>query len=197
MFTGIIDHCGKVTDIAHAQDCSRLWCESQFADLQLGESIALNGTCLTVTQLQDNRFCFDISPETMRLTNFKQVKPNDLINLERSLRPVDRMSGHFVSGHVDQISHVTTIQTYQEFLLLEFGGIAPVAKKLLVKKGSVAVNGVSLTINELTADGFQVMLIPHTLQRTNLSQLRLADQVNIEFDLLAKLVANQLQNQMA
>src|SRR5262249_18310924 len=116
------------------------------------------------------------------------------VNLERSLRLMDRLGGHFVTGHIDGLCHLTHRIPHQEFVEMQFT-IAPGSHRFLVKKGSVAINGVSLTINEVFENGFSVMLIPHTLARTNLDSLVVGDRVNIEFDYLAKLVVNQLSEQ--
>lgn len=192
MFTGFIKEVGTICDVAHTGNSLRIGIQHSFNDLFVGESIAVNGICLTVCEINAAVFYCDISPETVQLTAAPHFKNGMMVNLERSLRPLDRMGGHFVSGHVDQVVLLTAMQTTDDFVAMTFSGVATTARKFLVKKGSIAINGVSLTINELTVDGFQVMLIPHTLQQTSLSNLKIDDVVNIEFDLLAKLVANQL-----
>lgn len=194
MFTGIIDHCGEVFEVQHAANQSRAMIKTKFSDLQLGESIALNGACMTVAVIKDNIFSCDISPDSLKLTTLGLMQKGDLINLERSLRANDRLGGHFVSGHVEQIAFVKDKIIHQDFLEYEFAGILAAAQQYLVKKGSIAVNGVSLTINEVNAGSFRVMLVPHTLERTNLSLLMLGDKVNIEYDMLAKLVSTQIEN---
>lgn len=194
MFTGIIDHCGVIANIEQGNRSQVVWIESQFDDLTAGESIAVDGICLTVVTPEAKRFRCDISPETWQLTNAKQFVKGKLVNLERALRISDRLGGHFVTGHVDCTAYLTHKQYQQEFLEMRLQGIPTVNMRYLIKKGSVAVNGVSLTINETLVDGFAVMLIPHTLERTNLGQLTIQDQVNIEFDWVAKVIAQQVQH---
>lgn len=194
MFTGIIDHCGHIANIEQGHRSQVVWIDSQFDDLTAGESIAVDGICLTVVTSEVKSFRCDISPETWQLTNAKQFAKGKSVNLERALRVSDRLGGHFVTGHVDQTAHVTDKQYQQEFLEMRLQGIHVDNTRYLIKKGSVAVNGVSLTINQLLPDGLTVMLIPHTLERTNLGQLTIQDQVNIEFDWIAKVIAQQVQH---
>jgi riboflavin synthase len=195
MFTGIIDHCGTIILIEEY----RVWIKSIFTDLVLGESIAVDGICLTVTQFQDNTFCCDISPETLRITTAKDFKMGRLVNLERALQPLSRIGGHFVMGHVDQMCQVIVCERKNEFVEMSFMALNESARQLVVKKGSITINGVSLTINEVFASptsseyGFKVMLIPHTLERTNLTLLGEGDAVNIEFDMMARIIVEQYQ----
>lgn len=186
MFTGLIDHCGTILDF----NTSTLWVESKFTQLELGESIAIDGICLTVTEIKQSTFKCDISPETLKVTTAQFFKPQQKVNLERALQPSSRLGGHFVLGHVDQVCRLDLKTPMGEFLELTFAGVD---KKYLASKGSLAINGTSLTINTLTDDGFSVMLIPHTLAGTNLSSLRERDWVNLEFDMIAKLVIEQCQ----
>jgi riboflavin synthase len=186
MFTGIIDHCGTIIQI----DPQRIQIECAFQQLELGESIAIDGICLTIDGIQGSLFSSDISPETMAVTTARQFKPLQKVNLERALQPSSRLGGHFVLGHVDQVAHLVLIRPEGEFIEMQFSGLD---KKYLISKGSIAINGVSLTINALTENGFSVMLIPHTLERTNLSVLHINDVVNIEFDMMAKMVVEQCQ----
>ncbi|MHB1947111.1 MAG: riboflavin synthase, partial [Gammaproteobacteria bacterium] len=194
MFTGIIDHCGILSYIEPIPGGLHLKIKTQFTNLELGESIAINGICLTVTDFQDNTFGCDISPETLKVTTANQFKTGQHLNLERALLPSTRMGGHFVMGHVDQTAEVTTITAINDFIELKLGKIDQEAKKFITKKGSIAINGVSLTINEVTAEGCSVMLIPHTQERTNLNRLQKNDLVNIEFDMLARMVTKHLES---
>lgn len=189
MFTGIVDHCGIVCDIQVQGTNAHLRVQSTFEALTLGESIAVNGACLTVTNAVKDISSFDVSAETLKLTNLGQLQPGAQVNLERAMRLSDRLGGHLVTGHVDQIARVAVIEKSGDYVLMGFEGTES-GKHLLVKKGSVAVNGVSLTVNEVGANGFQVMLIPHTLERTNLNQLKLDSVVNIEFDWMTKIIVN-------
>lgn len=194
MFTGIIDHCGSIAAIEQIPNGLQLAIKHHFSDLILGESIAINGICLTVTQFQNNIYHCDLSPETLKLTTAHQFQVNQPVNLERALLPTSRLGGHFVMGHVDQIAHLKMSRKINDFTEMTFAGLNQEALKFIVKKGSIAIDGVSLTINEVTSDGFSVMLIPHTLERTNLATLTEHAAVNIEFDMLARMVVKQLEN---
>jgi len=193
MFTGIIDHCAEITDIALLLDRATLWIRTQFTGLTLGESIAVDGACLTVTDIQDNLFACEVSPETMQLTLACHYKKNQSVNVERALCVNDRLGGHLVSGHVDQTLVVKNIQAFDEFTEVSFDGVKPVHQAYLIQKGSVTINGVSLTVNRVFTNGFNVMLIPHTQEQTNLSELQVDQSVNVEFDTVAKLIAKQLE----
>lgn len=195
MFTGIIDHCGTLVKIETIPHALRFWIKHAFKEsLTLGESIAINGICLTVTQIQHDIFCCDLSPETLQVTTAKNFKTDQLINLERALQPTSRFGGHFVMGHIDQTARVFSIQPISDFISITFTDLDQEAMKYIVKKGSIAIDGVSLTINEVMDNGFSVMLIPHTLKCTNLMLLRENNAVNIEFDMLARMVVKQIEN---
>lgn len=193
MFTGIVDHCGRIVKIDKTPDAVSVWIESNFTDCTPGESIAIDGICLTVNDPTPSQFRVDLSPETCRLTTGNQFQVGRLVNLERSLRLTDRLGGHMVLGHVDQQCQLQSKTTIKEFIEMNFTGLVPQAQRFFVTKGSVSVNGVSLTINQVFDGGFQVMLIPHTLGRTNLGELKVGDKVNIEYDWLAKMIAHQVQ----
>lgn len=194
MFTGIIDHCGTITQIESIPNAKRFWINHTFSNLELGESIAVDGICLTVTQFDEKQFCCDLSPETLTITNAKDYKINKQVNLERALLPTSRLGGHFVMGHVDQTVTLKKINPQNDFIEMTFVGLAAESRKCIIKKGSVAINGVSLTINQVTQDGFTIMLIPHTLERTNLANLQENDVVNIEFDMLVRIVISATEN---
>lgn len=194
MFTGIIDHCGVITHIAQSSNSIRLSIAHQFSDLVLGESICVDGVCLTVTHIEENHFQCDLSPETLRLTNAKNYHVNSLVNLERSMRLSDRFGGHIVTGHADGILKIRKFEKRNEFILCEFSEISKNHYLFLTAKGSVCVNGVSLTINTVDDYSFSVMLIPHTLQKTNLHKLKQGDCINIEYDYLAKLVQKNISH---
>ncbi len=194
MYTGIIDHCGTITQVQHLPGSRRIWLTCLFADLALGESIAMNGICVTATQIQENTFCIDLSPETLKRTTANDFKVNQAVNLERSLQLSSRLGGHIVMGHVDQTCRVKMLLKHHEFLEMRFAGLNADTRKYVIKKGSIAVDGISLTINEVFDDGFSVMLVPHTLERTNLSLLQENDKVNIEFDMLARIFVEQCQH---
>lgn len=192
MYTGIVDHCGRVIDVQLGERCLTLWIQTTFSHFSLGESIAVDGICLTVTDSREDAFACELSPETLRLTAADRYVVGTQVNLERSMLLQDRVGGHFVSGHIDQAVVLEKIQSHGEFQEMIFSGVDSDKQKYLSEKGSIAINGVSLTINRVMGDAFSVMLIPHTLSRTNLSSLKENDIVNIEFDQLAKLVSRQL-----
>lgn len=195
MFTGLIDHCGKIIHSASNELGMNLQIQCQFDDLILGESIALNGVCVTAVDPQAQLFSCSLSPETIAKTTMMLLKEGDTVNLERALRLSDRLGGHIVTGHVDAYCKLKNITAYADYSEYVFSGIDKNKMKYLIDKGSVAINGVSLTINTIFSQGFSVMLIPHTLAKTNLAQLVEGQSVNIEFDYLAKIVARQLQTE--
>jgi len=195
MFTGIIHHTGRIVTREHTPQGLRFCIETQFQDLLLGESIAVDGVCLTVTAIKNNLFYCDVSPETISLTAMKSYIVGSIVNLERSLAVGDRMGGHYVTGHVDRTAYIAALEQQDDYLDIEFRGFNQQQLNYLVPKGSVTINGVSLTINRVLNESdvrFSVMLIPHTLDVTNLNELTQESMVNIEFDYYAKIIAHQL-----
>lgn len=189
MFTGIVETCGEVAALEAVATGARLWVRAPFAaEVALGESVANNGACLTVVEAADGAMRFDLLHETLRLTNLGDLAPGDPVNLERSLRVGDRLSGHFVQGHVDACAEVLAYESvgkdhrFVVSLPSEFA-------HLVVPKGSICVNGISLTVAELHDDRFVLWIIPHTHEVTNLRGVRAGSRVNLEFDLLAKHLA--------
>lgn len=152
-----------------------------------GESVAVNGCCLTVSAQRDKQLMFDLLEETLDRTNLGQLKPGDRVNLERALRLDGRLGGHFVQGHVDCTAEVVKVSEQKPDLRLDIT-LPPEFARYVAFKGSIAVNGVSLTVSELGENSFAVWIIPHTLQNTNLRKLHEGDPVNLEFDVLAKYV---------
>lgn len=196
MFTGIIDHCGEITAIEKTNQGLRLAVSSQFTNLIPGESVAVDGVCLTVTDPKAQTFCLDLSKETLDLTTASQWCLHQKVNLERAMRASDRFGGHYVTGHVETVAIVASVEVVGDCVQILFAGIDSKNKRYLLEKGSVCVNGVSLTINSLSDNGFRVMLIPHTLLRTNLQFLKTNDQVNIEFDWMVKTVLSHLNEKV-
>lgn len=192
MFSGIIDHCGRIISCDQRGGGCRLWITCDFTEYTLGESIAVDGICLTVVDFEDKAFCVEVSPETRRLTTADNYCQGSIVNLEKALRVGDRLGGHFVTGHVDQLCRVTALTQINEFVEVSIEELQPQNITYLVPKGSITVNGVSLTINRVLERGFQVMLIPHTRTKTNLESLRIDQQVNVECDYLAKCVSNHV-----
>ncbi|PHR58702.1 MAG: riboflavin synthase, partial [Robiginitomaculum sp.] len=161
-------------------------------DISLGDSIAMNGICLTVTDIQDNVVSVDVSRETINLTDAKLWNVGTILNLEKSLALKDKLGGHMVSGHVDSLAKCVKIEPSGTSIIYGFK-IPPAFDKFVVKKGSVAINGVSLTVNKIEDCVLYVSLIPHTLQETNLGQLTVGDEVNFEIDTIARYVEKMVQ----
>jgi riboflavin synthase len=193
MFTGIIDHTGSVLAFKKQPSGAILTVSTQFSSLCLGESIAVNGVCLTVVQAVDHSVTFQLSPETLALTQLAIIKVGDSVNLERALKAQDYMGGHCVTGHVDGVITLKSKALDGDYLRFDFAFNEPESRSLVIKKGSVAINGVSLTINSVDANGFSVMCVPHTLSITQLDSLQIGDGVNVEWDQLAKLIKHQVQ----
>ena len=192
MFTGIIDHTGVITTVIKTSKGLRFTIATQFNDLQLGESIAINGACFTVSDIVNNAFACDVSPETLKLTACNHYQEGTSVNLERSLRMGDRLGGHYVTGHIDRTAHIKRIIQHTDYVEMHIAGFDKTDANFLVTKGSLTVNGVSLTINSIAHSDVHLMLIPHTLTITNLKNLKIGDTVNIEFDFYTKTIAHQL-----
>lgn len=191
MFSGIITQCGIIRNIEKHAEQQRLWISADFTDLVLGESIAIDGICLTVTAIDKTDFCVAVSPETLHVTNARFFAIDKRVNLERALCIGDRLGGHFVLGHVDTTAQLLDKKTQGDFISYQFGQFPQTHQIYLISKGSIAINGVSLTLNAIGTQNFSVMLIPHTLENTNLAALEIGQYVNIEFDYLAKILHEQ------
>jgi riboflavin synthase len=188
MFTGLIETLGAVERVETEGDGRALVIAIPFSgELALGESVALNGACLTVVARDEHTCRFQAGPETLRRTNLGELKPGDRVNLERALRVGDRLGGHLVQGHVDGLGRIASRRRQGDWEVVWFSCPAELAEQM-VSKGSVAVDGVSLTVVDVTADGFSVALIPHTLAQTTLGFKLLGACVNLETDVLAKYV---------
>ncbi|MFM2131528.1 MAG: Riboflavin synthase [Verrucomicrobiota bacterium] len=187
MFTGLVQEAGEVVGLSpRSAGGARLTVRSGLvASSAIGDSVAVNGCCLTVTEIADGTGSFDLLEETLRLTNLGDLRPGQRVNLEPSLRPTDRMGGHFVTGHVDACGTVDTFRQAGADWRLEIKA-PPHVMRHVVKKGCVAVDGMSLTVAEVSADGFVIWIIPHTLSCTNLAGRSAGERVNLESDLLAK-----------
>lgn len=186
MFTGIVDHCGTIQEVEQTPGGARITIQTQFSNFALGESIAVDGVCLTLVENEPSSFTVELSPETLEKTTAKHWEKDSSVNLERALKVGDRLGGHWVTGHVDTSIKVKVINGFHDYREIIFSVNEKDQLRYLVKKGSVAINGVSLTINDVFDDGFSVMLIPHTQERTNLSEIKPGSFVNIEFDYLLK-----------
>lgn len=187
MFTGLVETFGTITAVANTGNDIRLSMKpvSEF-DVQLGDSVAINGVCLTVTT-HNGDISFDVSPETLKSTNLGDLKSGDRVNLERALRLSDRLGGHIVTGHVDGIGSIRDKRKAGEYTFYTVES-PPEVLKYIVKKGSIAVDGISLTVVDHDSRSFSVAIIPHTLQATNLGDKGAGDKVNLEADIIGKYV---------
>ncbi len=195
MFTGIIEEVGKIRKLNRNNDIVDLEidCKKIIHDLKTGESVSVSGICLTVTKIMKNSFTVQIVPETINRTNAKYWVENTLVNLERSLQLSDRINGHIVQGHVDETFKVKEVNIIKDSWVLSFI-LNKKFQKFIIYKGSISINGVSLTISSVKKDFFSVSLIPETLKRTNLVNLKSNDLVNVEIDIFAKYIENFLKN---
>ena len=187
MFTGLVEEMGECQWLRRTPRSVQLSVISRHCEARVGESVAVNGCCLTVTSCRGGVLAFDLLEETLRLTNLGDLKPGSGVNLERALAANARLGGHFVQGHIDGIGEVATVEENGPDLKLAFN-IPQKLSRYIAYKGSIAVNGVSLTVAEATENGFVVWIIPHTRTATNLGELRPGMQVNLETDILAKYV---------
>ena len=189
MFSGIIKHTGKINKIYKNNNNGYLEILSKikFSKSEIGSSISCSGACLTLEKYKKNLSKFYISKETLNRTNFKKSHKGDLVNLEKSLKYGDRISGHFVQGHIDTTSMIDKIDFVGKSCFINFK-LSKKYREQLIKKGSITINGVSLTISKILKNGFQIVIIPHTLKHTNLINLQEMDVVNVEFDLLGKYI---------
>ena len=188
MFTGIIQAQGNIKEIRKSNKNAVFVFNSNsldLSDVSIGDSIAVNGVCLTVTQLDKNSFSSDVSQETLNCSTFSQLKKGQNINLEKSLRLDQGIDGHLVSGHVDGVGEVVSLQKEGESTRLKIK-VKNDLSKYIAKKGSICINGVSLTVNSVEADIFDVNIVPHTLSVTTLGELIENSRVNIEIDIIAR-----------
>jgi riboflavin synthase len=195
MFTGIIQDVGRVRSLTRRGEAALLEASAPrvSSELHPGDSVAINGVCLTVTRRDGKGFQADLSRETLERSNLGNLGSGDSINLELPLLPTARLGGHFVQGHVDAVARVLGIEKQRAFALFRFSLPAGM-KAYVVEKGSIAVDGISLTVSRLGKDFFEVAIIPHTLEHTNLARRRPGDRVNLECDILAKYVEAALSN---
>lgn len=193
MFTGIITHRGTIAEVRDVPGGRELVVESELplAEIADGASVAHSGICLTLVARAGNRHIVQASPETLARTTLGSWRTGKRVNLERSLRLGDELGGHLVFGHVDAVGEIAAIEPEGDYRRIEFTVPSEMAP-LLAVKGSIAVDGISLTVNEALADRFAVTVIPHTWLHTTLSERRIGEPVNLEADMLARYVARQL-----
>lgn len=189
MFTGIIENIGLVTKVVENNDLNKIFIDSSFdiENIKIGDSVSVNGVCLTVSDIIDNLFVFDAVKETLKITNLKFLEKNSQVNLERALMLSDRIDGHIVQGHIESMGEVIDILTDKDQMEL-FIKIQESQCRYCIKKGSIAINGISLTISDINKNILKFCIIPHTLKNTTLSTINKGDYVNIETDMLSKYV---------
>lgn len=195
MFTGLVESMGSVCELRDGGAGRTLRIEQAdiARDLPLGASVAVNGVCLTVVEQAGGQFSFEVGPETLRCSNLGELQSGERVNLERSLRVGDRLGGHIVQGHVDGLGKIVRRERQGEWEVLWFACDRNLTRQM-VRKGSIAVDGVSLTLVDVTADGFSVALIPHTLAMTTLGFKQPGASVNLETDLFAKMIVKYLES---
>lgn len=193
MFTGLVEAVGTIVSRTAMAGGIRVRISTSLAsEMALGDSLAVNGCCLTAIELTPDQFTADIGPESMRVTALGRVVEGTLVNLERPLRPDSRLGGHFVQGHVDAVGQIKALRAEQDFHWLTVEFPAALAR-YIVPKGSITVDGISLTVAHLRADEFDVQLVPFTMAHTNLQRAHAGDPVNLECDMIGKYVARAME----
>ncbi len=189
MFTGIIEGLGTVTGIRNSEGARQFAIQSDFflKDIKTGDSIAVNGACLTAVAVDGNRFSADVSPETLNRTTFNRTKIGERVNLERALRLSDRLDGHLVSGHIDGMAIIVGKQKKANAIIVSME-VSEYICRYLIEKGSVAIDGISLTVNMCRQNYFDVSIIPHTASLTTIGIKQVGEYVNIETDMIGKYV---------
>jgi riboflavin synthase len=195
MFTGIIQEVGKVKEITRSMDFAQIeiTCGQVLSKLNIGDSIAVNGVCLTATKINTVSFEADVMIKTLELTSLGKLSNSDLVNLELAMLASDRFGGHFVQGHVDAVAVVTKTLVTKDWTQIQIK-VSPDLLKYIVAQGSICLDGVSLTVGEVAQDLISVWLIPKTLEKTNFADKKIGDVLNVEVDLLAKHVERLMQS---
>jgi riboflavin synthase len=193
MFTGLVEAVGEIIESKPTSGGRRLRIGSPFArEVAVGDSLAVNGVCLTVTFNDASEIHADVGPETLRVTTLGSLVRGALVNLERPLRADGRLGGHFVQGHVDAVGHVEDLRPAAEYMWLTVS-FPPAVAPYIVHKGSISVDGISLTVAGLGADQFDVQLVPFTVDHTNVKRAQIGDRVNLECDMIGKYVARAIE----
>lgn len=189
MFTGIIESTGKILKSLHKRDSLliEISCENLINEIKIGDSVSINGACLTVVEKKDNSFSMEVSYETIERTTIKKLKTGDIVNLEIAMKFNGRVGGHFVTGHIDGTGKIIRKEMRGDFFDLYFSA-HPTIMKFIVEKGSIAIDGISLTVNRVFPDSFSVTIIPYTTRNTNIGLKKIGDEVNIESDIIGKYV---------
>lgn len=192
MFTGLIEDLGKVKEIVNQNGGKLFLIELSLdcSDIKIGDSISINGACQTVIKKDGNLLTFEAMAETLNRTNFNYLKIGDFVNIERAMKINSRLDGHLVSGHIDCISKLNSIKDEGVAKIFNFRGDTA----LIVEKGSISINGISLTASKVSDNNFEVSILPYTFQNTNLKYLKQNDVVNIEYDMVAKYIKKFTEN---
>ena len=190
MFNGIIFNTGRIKEIKKNRNSYKINVETnlKFSKKDLGSSVSCDGVCLTVTEIKGRLISFYISTETLNRSTFKSIKKNQIINVEKSLSYGQKISGHFTQGHVDTVASIKKISFHDKTWLIKFLIHDKKFMKFIVEKASISVNGVSLTISKVLNNYFEINIIPHTLNLTNLKKLKINDLVNVELDIFSKYI---------
>lgn len=193
MFTGLVEELGTIQSIARGAASARLVIGADLVlkDIKIGDSIAVNGVCLTVVKYREKYLEADVMAETLAKTNLNTLKPGELVNLERALKLSDRLGGHIVTGHIDCQGSIVSMERYDNSILITIQAPADFMR-YVIKKGSVAIDGISLTVVDLNSDSFIVSIIPHTAQMTNLSLRKPGSKINLEADIIGKYIERLL-----
>lgn len=198
MFTGIIESFGTIKRIESNGEgrVLHIGCDLDLSDSHIGDSIAVNGACLTAVSLEKNAFKVDMAPETVERTTFKRLKPGSRVNIERALKLSGRVDGHLVSGHIDGTGTIASIKRKSNAVIIRITVVPKLAADM-IEKGSVAIDGISLTINTCSDKDFEVSIIPHTANITTIGLKRIGDSVNIETDMIGKYVKKMLMGSVS
>ncbi len=191
MFTGLIEAvCNVISNNGNQLTIDLAKLANQ---ANIGDSIAVNGTCLTLTKLNRNLATFDLSPETLKKSTLGKYNPSSTVNIERAMKADGRFAGHIVQGHIDGIADIKEIKKQGEFTNIKIQAPTDIIEQIIVK-GSVAIDGISLTVASMTENSFEIALIPETLKKTTLANAKIGQQVNIETDIIVKTIRKQLEN---
>lgn len=196
MFTGLVEDLGKVVSFQKKQRGAILALKTKLRDIRVGDSVAVNGVCLTAVKVKESLIEFELSPETLNRSNLRYLKIGDYVNLERALRISDRLGGHIVQGHVDFTAKILSFKNLGEHRELRIE-IQKGWEKYFVEKGSVALDGISLTVNYIEANTLSINVIPHTYENTNLKFRKVGDLVNVEVDIIGKYVIHYLEKSLS
>ena len=194
MFTGLVEELGRVAALEPSGDGIRLRIDAETVldDIEIGASIAISGVCLTVVDFDKTSFSIDAVPETMERSNLNELEPESVVNLERAVRASDRLGGHIVQGHVDATTRIIEIEPYDDGSFRYDFALSDELAPYVVEKGSITLDGISLTVASLDDDQFSIAVIPHTAEVTTLGSRRVGDELNVEVDVLAKYVERHL-----